>query len=450
MIRPRILIPILAFLAFAYSLSEAKRPARKSGNQPRLDCKTMADSLTRLYEAGDPAYLTWDFSQSGCDSSQLYTAYYYQGIGFLFISAYKEALYFLTAARDIGGPKDEEILYHLWTVYQKMDRYQEMERLTLELHQRYPGSLFLLEILDQWKTVKSPSPITWGFSSKAAWARSPYLDHVLSNRIRGETSQKRGPHKFRETASTILKTQWDENLLQGFQGNLGGEYEYKGFSAEANWGFGYEARRPDSSAFVVTSGAQSILVDSNWNFAQGRVAAGYSFTTDAGWNLGLNASLFQLSKDWRVAGLSHSQSILFSDFILIGYVDAQYHWIDFPQVPIVDSGVQLGTFPDLDGMQSFSFNLTPYFSLGRNSLGIGPTYYFSRWHYVEDEAGTKVGYSEYQQSLSATASYGFDLRHWCRLALSGSYGFDFDKRRGDSRFKAKDVYSMDAGFSLTF
>jgi hypothetical protein len=411
----------------------------------------MVDSLTRLYEAGDPSYLTWDFTKSACDSSQLYTAYYYQGIGFLFISAYKEALFFLTEARDLGGPKDEEILYHLWTVYRKMDRYQEMKRLTLELHQRNPGSLFLLEILDQWKEVKSPSPVTWGFTSKAAWARSPYLDHVLSNRVRAETSQKRGVHRIREIASMTLMTNWDENLLQGFQGNLGGDYEYKGFSAEANWGFGYESRRRDSSSFVVTSGAQSILVDSNWNFAQGRVALGYFFTTDAGWKLGFDASLFQLSKDWRVMGLSHSQSFLFSDFILKGDVDAQNHIIGFPSQSAFDSGS--GTtfyFPQLDGMQSFSFNLTPYFTYGRHSIGIGPTYYFSRWHFLETAGARKHGYSEYQQSVSVTASYGFDLRHWCRLALSGSYGFDFDKRRGESGFDAKDVYSMDVGFSLSY
>lgn len=451
MIRSRTLYSILAVLAIAYSLPEAKRPAKKSGGEPRVDCKTMVDSLTRLYEAGDPAYLTWDFTKSACDSSQLYTAYYYQGIGFLFISAYKEAMYFLTEARDLGGPKDEEILYHLWTVYRKMERYQEMESLTLELHQRYPGSLFLLEILDQWKSVKTPSRVTWGYTSKAAWARSPYLDHVLSNRVRAETSQKRGVHRIREIASMTLKTDWDENLLQGFQGNLGGDYEYKGFSAEANWGFGYESRRPDSSSFVVTSGAQSILVDSNWNFAQGRVALGYSFTTSAGWNLGINTSLFQLSKDWRVMGLSHSQSFLFSDFILIGYVDAQNHFIAFPSQSVFDSAS--GTtlyFPELDGMQSFSFNLTPYFTFGRHSLGLGPTYYFSRWHYLETAGARKRGYSEYQQSVSATASYGFDVRHWCRLALSGSYGFDFDKRRGDSGFEAKDVYSMDVGFSLSY
>jgi hypothetical protein len=444
MIRTRNLAAILLILTAACTLCEAKRPSKRSGSQPKVDCRTMVDSLSRLYEAGDPAYLTWDFSEAKCDTAQLYQAYYYQGIGFLFISAYKEALYFLTAARDIGGPKDEEIIYHLWTVYRKLDRYAEMERLTLELHQRYPGSLFLLEILDQWKAARPASHVSWGYSSKATWARSPYFDHILTNRLRAETNQRFGAHQFRETGSMSIKTKWDEKALQSFQANLGGAWEYKGFSAEVNWGVGYESRR----ALIITSGPQSILVDSNWNFAQGRMAIGYSLTTQAGWNLGWNASLFQLSSDWRAVSVSHSQSYLFSDFILIGYVDLQDHWIGLPDT-------YSGSKGELDGMRSFSVNLTPYFTLGRNSLGIGPTFYVSRWHYGGDPAGSGTGpldeeRTEWQHSLTGTASYGFDLRHWCRLALSLSYGYDFDEVAGTGRYSAEDVYSLDAGFSLSF
>lgn len=445
MIRTRTLTAILLFLTVVCTLCEAKRPSKRSGGQPKVNCKTMADSLTRLYEAGDPAYLTWDFSEAKCDPAQLYTAYYYQGIGFLFISAYKEALYFLTAARDIGGPKDEEIIYHLWTIYRKLDRYAEMERLTLELHQRYPGSLFLLEILDQWKAARPASHVSWGYSSKAAWARSPYLDHILTNRVRAETNQKRGAHQFRETGSMSLKTKWDEKLLQSFQANLGGVWEYKGFSGEANWGVGYDA---NNSSVIITSGAQSILVDSNWNFAQGRIALGYSLTTKAGWSLGWNASLFQLSNDWRAVSVSHSQSHLFSDFILIGYIDLQNHWIRLP-------GRYAGIKGELDGMQSFSFNLTPYFTFGRHSLGIGPTYYVSRWHYgglstILPRDPVEVDDSEWQHSLTGTASYGFDLRHWCRLALGVSFGYDYEEVVGTSGYRFKNVYGVDGGFSLSF
>lgn len=450
MIRPRTLTSVLLVLALAVSV-HAKRAPRKAAVQPRVDCKTLSDSLVKLYDAGDPAYLTWDFSEAKCDSSQLYTAYYYQGIGFLFISAWKEALYFLTSARDIGGPKDEEILYHLWTVYRKLDRYPEMERLTLELHQRYPSSLFLLEILDQWKAVKSPANVSWSYSAKAGWARNPYLDHLLTNRVRGEMRQKRGGHLFRETGSMSVGSKWDERPLQGFQANLGGEYEYKGFSAEANWGAGYESR----GALLVTSGSQSILVDSNWNYAQGRLALGYSVTTNAGWNLGFNASLYQLSSDWQVMGLSHSQSFLFSDFILIGYVDLQKHWINLGS-DLVDLDPNPGPLDTLwaefalDGMYTVTLSITPYFSFGRHSLGIGPTYYASKTHtsITVPSAGTETDQDEWEHSVTGTASYGFDWRHWCRLATSAAYGYDF--RKGDGGWSASDIYALDAGVSFSF
>ncbi len=439
-------IPLVLFLATAFSPSEAGRPAKRMGTQPRMDCKIMSDSLAHLYEAGDPSYLTWDFSAAKCDSSRLYQAYYYQGIGFLFISAWKEALYFLTAARDIGGPRDEEILYHLWTVYQKLDRYQEMERLTLELHQRYPSSLFLLEILDQWKSVPASAHTwSWGYSSKAAWAgtRTPYLNHILTNRLSGEIGQKWAGGMVRETGSMSMKSKWDQRFFQGFQANLGTEYQRKGASLEADWGAGFESRG-DASSIIFTNGAQSLLADSNWNFKQGRLAAGYSYTTNTGWNLAGNASFYQASPDWRVLGLNHSQSILFTDFILIGYLDLQKHWIT------PDPEVGQTQEPNLDGMLTFSFSLTPYFSRGRHSLGVGGTYYASRMHYVIATGADRGPDSEWQHSLTETTSYSYDLRSWCRLAASFSFGYDFNNRLQTLAYTSKTVYGLDAGFSLSY
>ncbi|MEO7424380.1 MAG: hypothetical protein ABI036_04285 [Fibrobacteria bacterium] len=441
----RHLSPILIILALAFSLSEAKRLAKAAATQPRGNCETLSDSLLAGYQAGDPAYLSWDFSTAKCDSSQLYQAYYYQGIGFLFLSDWKEALAYLNAARKIGGPRDEEILYHLWTVYRKLDKYQEMERLTVELHQRYPSSLFLLEILDQWKSVHaSTHPWSWGYSSKAAWAgvRTPYLNHIITNRLTGETGQKWGLNQLRESGSMSLKSKWDQRFLQGFQANLGLEFQRRGFSAEADWGAGFESRQ-EAAAVIFSNGAGSLLADSNWNFQQGRVAAGYSHTAPSGWNLSGNASLYQFSPDWRVLGLSHSQTFMFTDFMLMGYLDLQKHWIE------PDTALQAAGYQDLDGMLTFSFSLTPYFYLGKHSLGTGATYYLAKMHSSGGAGAEKVEGNEWQHSLSGTASYGYDLRSWCRLAFSLSYGYDFNKTPGTA-FTKKPVYGMDAGFSLSY
>jgi hypothetical protein len=445
---------LAALSALALALpAQAKRPSRKpAASQPVADCKTLADSLVKLYDAGDPTYLAWDFAAAKCDSSQLYTAYYYQGIGFLFISAWKEALYFLNAAREIGGPKDEEILYHLWTVYRKLERYPEMERLTLELHQRYPSSLFLMEILDQWKAVKSPSRIAWTWSTRAGFASNPYLDDQLTNRIQGETQQRRGKQQFRERASLSLASKWNEGgwdrrLLHGFQANLGGEYEYKGFTAEADWGAGYESRAADS-ALLLDNGQRAIFADSNWNFEQAHIALGYSVTTQAGWNLGANASLFQLNKDWRVLGLSHSQSFLFSDFILMGYLEFQKHWISMPWSPIADpaTGEVLGS-EGPDDMYTFTASLTPYLSLGRHSFGVGPNYYLSRSHTSGAFDSLGFAITDWMHSIAATALYGYDLRSWCRLSMTGSFGADLKK---SAHYRRDWIYSADASVSFSF
>jgi hypothetical protein len=434
---PRAALAAFSALALAVT-AEAKRPSRKPpAVRPSVDCKTLSDSLVKLYDAGDPTYLTWDFAAAKCDSSQAYQAYYYQGIGFLFISAWKEALYFLNAAREIGGPKDEEILYHLWTVYRKLERYPEMERLTLELHQRYPSSLFLMEILDQWKGVKSPSLIAWNWSTRAGVASNRYLDNQLTNRIQGEAQQRQGKQRFRERASLSLASKWDESgwnrrILHGFQANMGGEYAWRGLSAEADWGAGYESRSGDS-ALLIDGGRRAFLAGSEWNFAQIHFALGYSFTTQGGWNLGANASVFQLNRDWQVLGLSHSQSFLFSEFILMGYLEFQKHWI---------------SREGLDGMNTLTFSLTPYFALGRHSFGIGPNYYVSRTQTSREFAEAfDLSRTDWMHSIAGTAIYGYDFRKWCRLSFTGSYGADLKK---SAHYERDWIYSADASVAFSF
>ena len=436
------ILPILALFAIAMEAPEAKRAPKRVRNAVPADCKVMADSLQKLYEAGDPSYLTWDISPK-CDSSQLYTAYYYQGLGFYLLSAWKESLYFLTLAKEIGGPKDEEILYHLWNVNKKLDRYQEMERATLELHRRYPNSFFLMEILDEWRTVKHPSQAwTFGYSSKVGLASNSYLDKVYTNRLRAGTGQKHGNHRFHETGSFTVKAKLDDRALQGFQGDLGGEYEYQGFTAELDYGAGYESRNASDPLVLVHNGIESRLVDSNWNWLQGRAAVGYSYTTKGGWNLGWNVNALQLSKDWRVVGFSHTQSFLFPSWILLGYVDYQIHSLHLLLAP-GDTSV----FKDvaLDGMQTFMANLTPYFSWDRHSLGVGPTYYASRSHY--GGASGLFNETEWDHSITATASYGFEMRNWIKFNLSASYGWEFDQAKHYAHIQ---VYGVDGGFALSF
>src|SRR5690606_21445744 len=262
-----------------------------------------------------------------------------------------------------------------------------------------------------------------------------------TNRIRGETGQKRGRHRFRESASLSLKSQWDQRLLQGFQANLGGEYSYGNFSLEGNWGLSYESLRADSPTALIADGERSFLLDSNWSFSQGRMVFGYSRTTASGWNQGWSGSFHRISSDWRAAGLSHTQSFLFPDLILIGFIDFQKHWIDMAAADSLAAAL----FGELVGMHTFSANVSPYFTRGRHSLGTGPTYYAARLRY-EGAAGD----SEWQHGLAGAASYGFDVRAWWRLLLNFSYGVEWNNSLENHRYRSRKVYGADLGFSIYF
>jgi hypothetical protein len=432
MLRLRLLLPLFALLWLGLEAPEAKKAPVRKANVVPADCKVMADSLEKLYEAGDPAYLTWDISPK-CDSSLLYKAYYYQGVGFYLLSSWKESLYFLSLAKDIGGPRDEEILFHLWNVNRKLDRNQEMERATLELHQRYPNSFFLMEILDQWKSVDHPTRYwTMDYNSKVTTASSPYLDNMFSNRFRVSSSHKIGAHRFRETGSLSTKTKLGTSqALQSFQGNIGGEYEFHGLTLEANYGASYENPNDSIPVLLLHSGLESHIADSNWNLYQGNIGMGYSYQTKSGWNLNWKASMLQLSKDWKVIGLSHSESFLFPSWILLGYIDYQTHWFH------VDGDSILG------GMNTFMVNLTPLVSWDRHSVSIGPTYYVSLTNY-----GRGGLYEDH--SITASMSYAYDLLTWMKINLNASYGREFLKGDADPKYLSEKVYSLDAGLSFSF
>jgi hypothetical protein len=406
------------------------------------NCQVMADSIQKLYEAGDPVYLTWNVSPK-CDSSLLYLAYYYQGLGYFLFFSWKESLYFLTMAKEIGGAKDEEILFHLWNVNKKLDRSQEMERTTLELHQRFPNSFFLMEILDNWKGAKYPAQ-AWNlrYTSKISMSSNDYLDQVFSNRLRAATGQKYGKHRFRESGSLTLKVKVDEKTLQGVQGDIGGEYEYQGLTAEVDYGAGFESRNATDPLVLVRNGFESRLADSNWNWLQGRLTLGYAHATKGGWSLGWKANALQLAKDWRVLGISHSQSLLFPSWILLGYVDYQVHWL---RIPVIQGNPALGT-TYLNGMQTFLANLTPFLVWEKQSLGLGSTYYLSRNHY------SGAGRNDFllNHSFSATSAYSYDILAWMKINLNASYGWELDQKLQNAGYSRRAIYGVDGGFALSF
>ncbi len=456
MISPRGILLFL-ILSWPWALVEAKKAPKPAKVTVATDCKVMTDSMAKLYEAGDPTYLTWNIPAK-CDSSQLYSLNYYQGIGFYLLGDWREASYFLNQAKEIRGPKDEEILYHLWNVNKKLQRYQDMERATLELHQRYPNSFFLMEILDQWKTVKPPSQAwSFGYTSKyasytteyASGPKSTYLENIFTNSLRASTGQTYGQHRFQETGTVTMKAKMDEKTLQGLQGDIGGEYDYKGFSAQVDYGGGYQSHSTSDPLLLLSNGLETRLVDSNWNFRQGRLTLGYSTDSKNGWSQGWNLNLLELSKDWSMASVSHIESIFLLSGILLLNLEAQKHWVKavYSDSSVLTTPTSTPTMT-WDGMNAFTAGVMPLYYWKKQSLLFGATYYFSQSHF---SAGNGTNDQEYEQSLTGSASYSYDFFSWLRINFDASYGFDYSQSfQTGYPSKPDRVYGMDAGFSLSF
>ncbi len=427
------------FFVLALQISQARTAsAKKKIYSAPVDCKVMADSMQKLYDSGDPSYLTWDISPK-CDSAIQYQAYYFQGVGFYLLSDWKESLYFLNRAKEIGGAKDEEILFHLWNVNRKLDRFQEMEHATFELHRRYPNSSFLMEILDRWKTVKAPwKSWNFGFTSKFTKASRIYFDNIFSNRIRAANTQKVGTHSFRELGSLTVDVDAWSRKLKGFQGDLGVNYEHLGFSMDANYGAGFANTTLISSGFSV----DNILSDSNWNWYQGHVGMGYDFTTKSGWSLGAKVDAIQLSKSWREVGISHTESYLFKNWFLFGYLDYQFHFLKWDLGSHLDEATGIPSIEHdyLDGMRSFTANITPFFSWPLQTLGIGGTYSFLTRH-----TGGVSDYTAKEQSFTGTLSHSYDISKYLKTNAGAAYGFETnDKAPGNW------IYSANVGLTYSF
>ncbi len=429
-------------LCLALKIAEARPTAKHTHSVAPTNCQVMADSVQKLYEAGDPVFLSWKIP-STCDPSLLYLAYYYQGLGYYLLSRWKESLYLLTLAKEIGGPKDEEILFHLWNVNKKLDRSQEMERATLELHQRFPNSFFLMEILDHWKPTKFPAQ-SWnfGFTSKISMSSNDYFDQVFANRLRAATGQSHGKHRFRESGSLTLKAKLDDKTLQGVQADVGGEYEYQGLTAEADYGAGFEGGSAKDPLLLVRNGFESRLADSNWNWLQGRLALGYSHSTKAGWNLGWKVNALQLAKDWRVLGIGHSQSIIFPSWILLSYIDYQVHWL---HIPVTQGASSSGT-ANLDGLHTFLANLTPFLIWEKQSLGIGGTYYLSRNHYTGGVSRDILS----NHSFTITSAYSYDIFTRMKINLNASYGRELNQKFSAPGYAHQTLYGIDVGFAYSY
>lgn len=443
----------------------AKTRALATATAAGPSCAVLLDSLDRLYAENQPDFLAWDFPTMGCDKTQLYRGLFRQGLGFSMVSAWTEAAHILSLAKEAGGDRDEDVLFHLWNAYRHLDLPKEAAVAARELLARYPASPFLPRIRDEWEQDRKPRSREWrgSFESRFVRSRVVLLDNVHSNRMKGEISQSAGNHGFREYGTLSLKSRLGGNILDGVQVNLGGEWSRGEFALEAEWGLGYDAGNAKDTVVGGLSGSGSGARYAGWNGSMGQLALGWMRRTGEGMGLGARADVRLLSRDWWAAGASLSPSWFAGAWSVTGLLDLHRHGMDwrFGQSDTL-GGEPIGLTFILNEMQTLQASVSPGYRLKRHDLGLGLGYYLVRTGSVfRIDYGGLVDdrpSASYEHSLAMGPSYRYTWRKGLRFNLGLNFGYDFDERPSTTAscrewlpgYCADESYSADAGFSLSF
>lgn len=432
-------------------------------------CAAALDSMDVLEAEGRIDHLVWDLGSRECSRSELYRGQLRQGIAFALAGSFEAAAAALGEAKAIGGPDDEELLYHLWTASRRLDRRAEAAAAAREMYTRFPASPYLAMILEDYG--RSPGKARAGkrawkaaFESRYARSRVGLLDNVQSSRLKGEVGQSAGGHGFREYGSLSLKSRYGQGLLDAVQGDFGVEWSWRGFGAEAEWALGWDARNTGDTLVAALAGSGAGARWSGWNASMAGAALSWMSAPGEGPMITLRADARLLSSAWKTAGASLSPSWHAGDFSLTGLLGVQQHWMGwaFSESSTLDDGEVVDLTYSLEGMRTVQSSLTPAWRLGNHDLSLGLAWFSARTAHafrvglagtVDEEKG-----SSWEHGVALSPAWRFTYRKRLRFDFGFSAGYDFDEKTSATAacgealpgYCADESYGADAGFSLTF
>lgn len=435
-----------------------------------VSCASLLDSLETLAAEGGSDFLAWDLEGHGCSPAQLYRGYLRQGSALSMAESWESAVHVLSLAKAIGGPDDEELLYHLWTALRRLDRRKEMVAAAKELYARYPASPYLALVLEDWRGDRPPRAAAarpWKASFESRFARSKVgaLDNVQSNRLRAEAGQALGAHGFRESVSASLKSRPGSRLMDAFQADLGAEWIWRGFSLEAGWGVGYDARSSGDTLLEVLSGSGSGARWSGWNGRLASLAAAWTGAPGEGTSLAARVDARLHSRNWWSAGASLAPAWFSGDWsaaVLLDWREHAMRW-EFAQTEVLEGGEPVELAYLVDAMRAVQASVTPAWRSGAQQLSLGLVYGMaragSRFRISFDGAVDEERDIDWEHSIVLSPGWRYAWRKRLRFDAGMSFGYDFGEKPAAATpacagwlpgYCADETWSADAGLSIAF
>ncbi len=408
--------PKIAAMASASKVRPPLSPAKLGG------CKTYVDSVANAFDRDEPEYLEWPLPVEECTEAQNYRIYYYRGMGSYFLSSWGDALLYFGLAKQIGGPEDEQVLYYLWRTHGKLGDSPEQTQLIWEFYNRFPQSSHLGNMFSEWKTDTRPSLWSLSMTNSVSQSESPgYSSTRIRDQFSASIGQSAGNHRFRESVALSINTDPETRIFGEWQGNLTGEYRYKGLSANLNWGSTYARAATAISALDTVGTPGTLSVD--------------QYQADIGYSLDLGKIVnteFQLQgihprAGWTMASFGQSLTTLAGEVYLQGTWTVERHWMSFFPVDSL--------FPTLNGQWVGNLGAYAFYELGKHGFSLGTEYRWDKETYAPAldtilllDVTPNVG-----KTLAAVAGYSFRPAAWCDVDFQGKWGHVYNSETADGR-----------------
>jgi hypothetical protein len=432
------------------------------------NCSVALDSLDLLYASNQLDFLSWNFDSLDCNASQKYQGWAKQGLTFIDVSEWSEAIYALNRAKEIGGNEDEKILYGLWEAYKNLGQASAISILIDEFKKRFPHSLYLQRIGNELRQASHTLPIQkpWRGYLKNQFSRNSLnsLDMLASNQIKGSLDQTHSNHTFEEFASVTLKSKIGESVIHRFDLNIGGEWRFGLLGLEVEAGAGYESPTHQDTTLKVmydASNSESFTQFANWNAYKAQIEINYLFPVRKDFWLNAGMGLRLLDKDWWAFDLTFYAPYRWKLGSLSILGNVQKHALNwsYSEFDSLASGEKIQTQFTLDQMLVGQGEVTPGYLLGNHEWLLGFGYFLLRTgsFYSQEYTGiTEVNAEEYsyEHTLTWSPTYRYTWPYsWCqglRSKIGFTYGLAFKSVDGKNTYTQKKTYSADIGFSLSF
>ncbi len=395
------------------------------------NCQVSLDSIIQGFNNGDPKIIKIDLSKLKCNEEQIYQSNYYQGLGLYFLDEWELALLRFTWALETQGVHDEELFFLTWKIFVKVGDVEAQKQTIEELHEKFPASNHLIEMLNYVPTVKHKAK-NWVISTTqgVSAVRTPgYAQNWSSHSLDASLKQKVGSQNFSEGLGASAKMDIDSVALDSWHSYGIFIYGLLGFSAEVDLGIGYS-----KSLITLNPNSTSPLNLSNHWSLDAKLEIGKSFSLGSGSQLEAKINYLHPRQDWQEIGFKNSVYKIVGNWFYIAEINGYKDWLNTSDDTL---------FRTTKGYYGGKIMLNVYYEISnKNSFGSGLDYTWEMENLSSSTANSDLfGQNPNSRNqMNINLSYSYEPLNWLSFSLSGAVGYQNNSEQTDGWIRRANAF----------